>query len=226
MNGYVYILINESMPGLLKIGKTKRDSRARARELSNTSIPTKFQVAFETYSDDCSKLEKEIHLELDDFRVSQNREFFKYPLDKAIALVQKQNSPAEDEESIYSAVDISNKLRLLYPDYLKPDIVAVRIVQPEDCVWLEITTEEFVGGDLRDQTIKRTDLGFIGNGDGDGDEDSDDLFFNVKNSVFENARRFAEEFDPYSIIMTTDLFHEKACKEIDLEYRNSLNKKS
>jgi hypothetical protein len=50
-SGYVYILVNHSMVGLLKIGRTVRDSRARARELSTTGVPTPFQVAFEVFSD-------------------------------------------------------------------------------------------------------------------------------------------------------------------------------
>ncbi|WP_266296794.1 hypothetical protein [Pectobacterium parmentieri] len=34
------------MSGSIKIGRTLRDSRLRARELSSTGIPTPFQVAF------------------------------------------------------------------------------------------------------------------------------------------------------------------------------------
>lgn len=59
--GYVYILINHSMPGLLKIGKTIRDCRVRARELSTTGVPTPFQVAFELFSEDHEALERTIH---------------------------------------------------------------------------------------------------------------------------------------------------------------------
>ena len=70
-HGYVYILINHSMPGLLKIGRTVRDSRARARELSTTSLPTAYTVAFEVFSQDCEVLEKEAHTRLADFRVAQ-----------------------------------------------------------------------------------------------------------------------------------------------------------
>ena len=33
--------------------------------------------------------------------------------------------------------------------------------------------------------------------------------------VTENARKFVEEFDPFSIIMTTDLFHETACHDVN-----------
>jgi hypothetical protein len=72
-NGYVYVLINQSMPGLIKIGITTRDARSRARELSNTSVPTPFEVAFEIFSENYEALEKTVHKALDDFRVSGNR---------------------------------------------------------------------------------------------------------------------------------------------------------
>lgn len=89
-SGYVYILINESMPGLIKIGKTQRDSRSRARELFKTGVPTPFQVAFEIFSDDYEKVEKKVHDEISDFRVNHTREFFKYPIDKAITILQQK----------------------------------------------------------------------------------------------------------------------------------------
>ena len=51
--GYVYILVNDSMPGLIKIGKTARNSLARAKDLSSsTGVPTPFKVAFELSSEE------------------------------------------------------------------------------------------------------------------------------------------------------------------------------
>ena len=43
INGYVYILSNPAMPGLLKIGYTERDVQERVKELSNTGIPSPFE---------------------------------------------------------------------------------------------------------------------------------------------------------------------------------------
>lgn len=211
--GYVYILINHSMPGLIKIGKTLRDTRARARELSTTGVPIPFQIAFEIFSEEHDRLEALAQNELADFRVSQNREFFRYPLNKAIKLLQELNTPAQHSESVFSAEDITDRLRRKYGSYLKPDIVSVRLVQPGDRVWLEITQEEEIAGYLKDQVITRTDLGFISDGPEVGP------FFQPKDNVSINADRFVEEFDPYSIINTTDLFHDEACRHIDENHR-------
>jgi hypothetical protein len=197
---------------MIKVGRTLRDARSRARELFTTGLPTPFQVAFEIFSDEHEKLEADFHQELHDFRISNNREFFKYPLDKAITLLQKLNSPPASNESVFQAEDIFASLKQKYPGYLKPDIVAVMIVQPQDRVWLEITQEEEIAGHLKDQKITRTDLAFIS----DGEYDSH--LFRPEDDVRENARKFVEDFDPYSIIMTTDLFHDSACKEINEKF--------
>jgi hypothetical protein len=213
--GYVYILINSSMPGLIKIGRTFRDSRERARELYTTGVPSPFQIAFEAYSIESENLEKMMHEKLLDFKVSNGREFFRYPLDKAIALLLQLNAPPSPKEAIYSAEDITEGLRKRFSRYLKPDIVSVRIVQPGNRVWLEIIQEKEIAGYLKDQIITRTDLGFIMGGN------HEETFFSPNDSVSINATKFINEFDdPYSIIMTTDLFHEDACKEINEEYNS------
>lgn len=116
--GYVYILINHSMPGMIKIGKTLRDTRTRARELSTTGVPTPFQVAFEIFSEEHDTLEVLAQSELADFRVSQNREFFRYPLHKAIELLRGLNTPAHHNESVFSAEDITDRLRGKYGSYV------------------------------------------------------------------------------------------------------------
>lgn len=194
------------MPGLIKIGKTKRDSRSRARELFKTGVPTPFQVAFEVFCDDHEDVEKKVHDELTDFRVNSSREFFKYPIDKAIRLLQ-QHSETSDEDR-YSAIEILEALNKKYLKWLKKDIVSVRIVQSKERVWLEITQEEQIGGYLVNQNIKRTDLGFIS-------KESDDKYFSTEDEISINAEKFINEFGPYSIIMTTDLFHEEGCNEVN-----------
>lgn len=205
--GYVYILINPSMPGFIKIGKTLRDSHERARKLWTTGIPTPFQVAFEIFSEEHDKLESLVHQELADFRVSGKREFFQFPLDRAIKLLQKLNSLPTHKESILVAEDITDRLFLKYPNYLKPNIVSVRIVQPGDRVWLEITEETL--GCLKNQVIKRTDLGFISSEPYEEEE-----YFDPSEDASTNANKFVDDFDPYSIAMITDLFHEEACRKI------------
>lgn len=90
MSEYVYILINPSLPGLLKIGKTSRTPEERAAELSqNTNMPTPFMVAYEEQIPDSTIAEKFIHEELKNqgYRINDSREFFSIPLKEAIQIV-------------------------------------------------------------------------------------------------------------------------------------------
>ena len=44
--GYVYILTNPSMPGLVKVGKTTTTPNQRMSELHSTGVPTPFELEF------------------------------------------------------------------------------------------------------------------------------------------------------------------------------------
>lgn len=80
--GYVYILTNPSMPGVVKIGKTTRTIEARAHELYQTGVPTPFKVNDSVFSPNCFELEQSVHGALSEYRVSPSREFFAIdPLD-------------------------------------------------------------------------------------------------------------------------------------------------
>lgn len=85
-NGYIYFLINQSMPGLVKVGYTTRTLEKRLEELNTTSIPMPFQigVAFAVY--DPEKCESSVHEELKENRLNNDREFFKIELLQAIEL--------------------------------------------------------------------------------------------------------------------------------------------
>jgi len=87
--GYVYILTNEAMPGLVKIGKTTRSVEQRAAELTHTGIPFPFDVVAQAYSPDCSELEQWVHGQLSDCRVNTQREFFLCDVLKAERILEQ-----------------------------------------------------------------------------------------------------------------------------------------
>jgi len=88
--GFLYILNNPSLPeGFLKIGMTTRNPNQRAKELSTTSVAAAFQVAHSIKVIDCKKAEKVLHERLFEYRVNKKREFFKLPLQDAIAYVNE-----------------------------------------------------------------------------------------------------------------------------------------
>jgi hypothetical protein len=88
--GHIYVLINPSIEGLVKIGKTTGDPKERTRELSAaTGVPTPFILAFDAYFEDCSRAEQYVHtaMERRGYRVAENREFFRAPLNEAIKVI-------------------------------------------------------------------------------------------------------------------------------------------
>ena len=82
--GYVYILTNPSMPGLVKVGKTTITPNKRMGELHSTGVPTPFELECSISVNDCHEAELLAHQALNSFRVAKNREFFKVSPKKAI----------------------------------------------------------------------------------------------------------------------------------------------
>lgn len=89
MQEYIYILINPSIPKLVKIGRTDRTPEDRAQELSTTGVPTPFIVAYEHIVGDSRSAEMTIHKILNGrgLQPMANREFFEIPLKEAVAIV-------------------------------------------------------------------------------------------------------------------------------------------
>lgn len=87
--GYIYLLVNSSMVGLVKIGKTERQPSGRADELSlATGVPTPFVVGYNTFVNDCDEAERLIHQHLATFRANARREFFQVSATDAIHVIQ------------------------------------------------------------------------------------------------------------------------------------------
>ena len=73
--GIVYILTNESMPDIIKIGRTK-DLPKRLKDLDNTSTPLPFECFYAVEVDDAKTVEALLHETFDDKKVRPKREFF------------------------------------------------------------------------------------------------------------------------------------------------------
>lgn len=89
MSGWVYILSNESMPGLLKVGFTKNLPESRAQELYQTGLPYPFVVEYKVYTSNPYAIEQRAHRKLVEYRVAKNREFFCCDLFIAIKAVDE-----------------------------------------------------------------------------------------------------------------------------------------
>lgn len=86
--GYVYILSNPSMPGLIKIGKTTGDPDARAAQLYVTGVPTPFVVECAVLTPDCGDLESRLHSNFSEERISPAREFFRCDISHAVSALE------------------------------------------------------------------------------------------------------------------------------------------
>ncbi|GAB3933455.1 hypothetical protein GCM10027614_04380 [Micromonospora vulcania] len=70
--GVIYILANQYMPGLLKIGQTTRDPETRVREISRaTGVPADFEIIYDEIVSDVDAAEAMIHTQLAASRVNK-----------------------------------------------------------------------------------------------------------------------------------------------------------
>ena len=84
----VYILTNEAMPGLVKIGRTDDGKlNARIKQLDTTGVPLPFECFYAVKVPDAVAIEKKLHQGLDECRVRDRREFFETTPEQAKALL-------------------------------------------------------------------------------------------------------------------------------------------
>jgi len=77
LTGIVYILSNEAMPGLVKVGRTGQSVSKRLGELNSTGVPMPFVCHYAAHVKDMAAVELQMHKLLAQHRVSAKREFFK-----------------------------------------------------------------------------------------------------------------------------------------------------
>ena len=88
LKGIVYILTNDYMPGVIKIGYTTQSIKERLKELDKTGTPWPFRCHFAVETERYKEIEKFVHEAFADYRIRENREFFKISPEKAVAALR------------------------------------------------------------------------------------------------------------------------------------------
>jgi hypothetical protein len=113
MTQIIYILINEAMPGYVKIGRTK-NLEQRIRSLDTTSVPIPFECFYACTVNDANFVERQLHDAFFDQRVRSNREFFEVSPERVVSALRlaeienvtpKQDyvESAEDQQALNQA---------------------------------------------------------------------------------------------------------------------------
>ena len=99
---WIYILSNDTMPGLVKIGFTKNKPSERVKQINAaTGVALDFSVEWAFPCFNAHDLEKEIHIYLENqgFRVNKKKEFFNITIEQARSVIERIGEPYKMEES-------------------------------------------------------------------------------------------------------------------------------
>ncbi len=88
MSETIYILTNQVIPDLIKIGRTNNLER-RVKELSSHSgIPVPFEVYYACVVGDSVKVENKVQHAFGDHRINPKREFFRINPERVVSILQ------------------------------------------------------------------------------------------------------------------------------------------
>jgi hypothetical protein len=65
IRGWVYVIVNEAIPGLVKVGFSTKDPSLRAEELSGSGVPVKYTTAYDALVYDPYEVEQLVHANLE-----------------------------------------------------------------------------------------------------------------------------------------------------------------
>jgi hypothetical protein len=86
MKGWVYVITNKAMPGLIKVGYSMKDPELRAAELNHAGSPHPYVVDYEVLVEEPRDVEQTVHGRLRDRR--EGKEWFRLSAEEAIAVIK------------------------------------------------------------------------------------------------------------------------------------------
>lgn len=112
--GLVYLLVNDAMPGLVKIGKTSRHAlEKRMKELYSTGVPLPFECVYacKVKLSHMGELEKALHTAFAPQRVNESREFFRISVEQVLPLLHLLTHMNEGDATAEVAAEIASDLQ-------------------------------------------------------------------------------------------------------------------
>lgn len=87
MKGWVYVITNNAMMGLVKVGFTTKDPSLRAEQLNNTGVPHRYKVAYEVLVENPYHVEQSVHYYLSNYH--ENKEWFRCSEEIAVKAIKE-----------------------------------------------------------------------------------------------------------------------------------------
>lgn len=87
MKGWVYVISNKAMKGLIKVGHSTKDPELRAQELDHTGSPHPYMVEYEMLIQEPYRVEQAVHKVLSKFH--EGKEWFRCTPEQAVAAIKQ-----------------------------------------------------------------------------------------------------------------------------------------
>jgi hypothetical protein len=114
VRGWVYILTNVSMPGLVKVGYSTKDPGLRAEELNHTGVPTPYVVVYDVLVVEPRTVEKCVHESLEDHHAG--KEWFKCEIQVAVRAIRAVAGDGLILESRRGVGDLDQGIATMKPE--------------------------------------------------------------------------------------------------------------
>ena len=109
MQKIIYVLSNEAMPNLIKIGIAS-DINERMKQLYSTGVPLPFTCEYAGLVENASKVEKAFHYAFAHNRLHDRREFFEIEPSQAIVLLKLLCKEEVTHQVILNQLFVTNML--------------------------------------------------------------------------------------------------------------------
>ena len=106
IRGWIYVIVNPAMPGLVKVGFSRKDPTLRAEELESTGTPHPFEVVYDALVEDPASVERAVHTHLDAAR--ERKEWFRCGAAEAVAAIRRC-TPARIAERVSESLQVESK---------------------------------------------------------------------------------------------------------------------